>query len=173
MKKSDILRRRDVLTEQNFLIREEKQTCEEFVNSYSKEKLWTRFAFGVVGLGLTLGSIGFLPGLIAGLGLMLGSAALLVEPVVKANKILKNTEQDDGIHILNMNTKMQRHYNYLDRVEQLNEEEIKLIDRDLVKDGKPTYAVKEKNYNTKFMDQHKAMIEKLNKSSSSKEDRGQ
>ena len=67
-----------------------------------------------------------------------------------------------------MNTKMNRHYNYLDRVQQLNEEEIKLIDRDLVKDGKPTYSVKnEKTYNTKFMQQNEALLERLNKSSKS------
>ncbi len=158
MKKSEILGRRNVLSEQNFMLRQEQAVCEDFVDSYSKNRLWTRFSIGVIGLGITVGSIGFLPGMLIGASAMLVGAAMLTLPVIKAKQILKNTNQQDGLNIFNMTTKVSRHCAYLERVEEANKQEIALIDKDLVKDGNPTYSVKKEKYNTKFMEYNKSQI---------------
>lgn len=165
MKKTDILARRDILTEQNYLLREEQAICDNFIHTHSKDNMWVRFGLGVVGLGVTLGSFGFVPGMIAGIGALLGSAALLIAPVVKAKQILKHSDQKEGLNIFNMTTKVSRHCAYLERVEEANKHEIYLIDKDLVKDGNPTHVVDKQKYNTKFMEKHNELLEKLNKSS--------
>ena len=168
MKKEDVLKRRDILTEQNYIIKDQKEECNEFLDNYTNNNLWIRFSFGVIGLGITLGAIGFWPGMLAGCGAMLGSGALLIAPVVQAKKLLKNTAFEKGVNIFNMTTKVSRYKASLEKVEEANKEEIALIDKCLLKNDISDYRKSKdefNKYNTAFITHHEKLYERLENSS--------